>query len=97
MFATVLRGQVSHEDWTHLEQQYQLMLKSVPHELVESFLMQDHTHPTQWLIITIWKSENDYVTARKEKKTEACEDLFCAAGSVPERSFHHIKRGYFRV
>jgi quinol monooxygenase YgiN len=97
MYATILRGKVTQENWGALQHQYEKMCKAVPEGLLQTYLVQDHDHAVQWQIITLWKSEEAYLEARKSKKTEACENLFCDAGSVPERSCYHVKRSYHRI
>ncbi len=97
MFVTILRGQVAQENWGELQHQYERLLKSLPDRLLQTYLVQNHEHGSQWHIISFWKSEADFNTAQHDKKTEACVNLFCDAGTIPERVSFHVRRGYHRV
>lgn len=97
MFVTILRGQVAQENWGELQHQYERLMKLVPDGLMQTYLVQEHEHKSQWQIITYWKNEEAFLEAHRDKKTEACENLFCDAGTIPERISYHVRRGYQRV
>ncbi|WP_322506957.1 hypothetical protein [Anaerolinea sp.] len=97
MYATILRGQVCRENWGRLQTEYEKLLLSKPEEVLETFLLQSEDQPNLWQIVTLWRSEKAFRKAVEEKKTEACEALFCDMGSVPERLHFHVRRGFERI
>ena len=97
MLITRLRGNVAQEHWTHLQQQYERLVHSLPDGLAETYLVQSQDQPAAWEILTIWQSEEAYESVRAQKKTEACEQLFLAVESVPDRQTYRVRRGHQRV
>lgn len=97
MFVTILRGQVTHENWGRMQQQYDKLVNSLPEGLQNTYLIQGHQQPTLWEIIMIWKSEEAFETSRAQKKTEAAELLFCEFGEAPELQSFQVRSGHQRI
>lgn len=97
VFITILRGQVAHENWPRLQQQYDKLVNSLPDGLVDTYLMQCHEQPTLWEIVTIWANEESFEKDRAQKKTEAAELIFCDLGAVPELQSFQVRRGHQRI
>ena len=94
MFSTILTGNVSRENWLLLEQSYAAALKNSPEGLIQSFLLHAEDHSNLWHIVTIWRSKAAYENARRQNLSGTCVQLFCAAGSVPERSVFSVVKFY---
>ncbi len=94
MFVTRLHGNVAHEHWNRLQQQYERLVHSLPEGLAETYLMQNTEQPTDWEIVTFWQSEEAYESVRAQKKSNACELLFLELDAVPERQAYRVRRGH---
>jgi len=97
MFITILRGHLAQEHWVRLQQQYEKLVHSLPDGMLDTYLVQSSEQPTLWEILTIWQSEEAYEKGRAQKKTEACELLFCDVGEAPERQTFRVRKGHQRV
>ncbi len=97
MFATILRGRVTQQDWITLQQRYEDLFKHVPDGLLHCYLLQDNVDRNHWEIISFWKSEDAFMEAKQAGKTAACENLLCEGATVPERTCFHIRRTYQRI
>ncbi|HZW04242.1 MAG TPA: hypothetical protein VFF68_09965 [Anaerolineaceae bacterium] len=97
MFLTILAGRVNPENWSILEHSYATAIKHSPEGLVQSFLIQSQTEPDLWKIVTVWKSQDDYQTAKTQGKTEPCVQMFCNAGSTPHRTSYRSVSRYTRI
>ena len=94
MYSTILTGKVSRDNWSPLEQSYTAALKNSPEGLIQSFLLHAEENSNIWHIITIWRSKKAYENAHRQKLTGTCVQLFCDAGSVPERSTFTVIKFY---
>jgi hypothetical protein len=94
MYSTILTGNVTLENWSPLEKSYAAAIKKCPDGLLQSFLLHAENHSTLWHIVTIWRSKAAYEKAHRLKLTETCTQLFCDAGSVPERSTFVVVKSY---
>ena len=97
MFATILSGRVSEENWRLLEKSYERAIKTAPKDVLSSMLIQCYTEPQLWQIITTWDSEEAFSNAQEYKISNTCVDLFCSAGSTPHRNEYHVFGRYTRV
>lgn len=97
MFLTILTGRVNPENWSILETSYATAIKHCPDGLVQSFLIQSHHEPNLWKIITIWQSQEDYESAEAQRLTSPCVQMFCDAGSTPQRTRYRSVRRYTRI
>ena len=97
MFVTILSGRVSEENWRFLEKSYERAIKTTPKGVLSSMLIQCHTEPQLWQIITTWDSEEAFSNAQEYKISNTCVDLFCNAGSTPHRNEYHVFGRYTRV
>lgn len=86
MYVTILTGKVSRENWLPLEKSYAAAIKKRPDGLIQSFLLHAEDNSPLWHIVTLWHSKEVYEAAHSLKLTETCAQLFCDAGSIPERS-----------
>lgn len=94
MYSSMLSGNVARENWPLLEHRYTIALKHCPEGLVQSFLLQSTEDPNHWHILTIWRSYEVYEQACLLNETETCTQLFCDAGSVPQRVTYHVPKAY---
>jgi hypothetical protein len=94
MYTTILTGNVSRENWSPLEQSYAAAIKKCPDGLLQSFLLHAEDHSNLWHIVTIWRNKTAYEKAHHAKLTETCAQLFCDAGSVPQRSTFAVVKCY---
>ena len=94
MYCTILTGNVSRENWSPLEKSYAAAIKKCPDGLLQSFLLHSDENANLWHIITVWRSQAAYEKAHHLKLTETCTQLFCQAGSVPERSTFSVVKTY---
>lgn len=97
MYMTVLTGQVAQEDWATLRSAFEKLCRRPPEGLVETELVQGLDDLTVWKVVTLWTSQEAYEAATREKKTAACEQMFCDAGSVPHRTHFKLVTRYQRV
>lgn len=97
MHMTILRGHVSLANRSQLEQDYSKAMRHPPDGMLKSYLVHAADDNTLWQIITIWKSQDDYEQARKSGAAQVCMQMFCDAGSTPERANFHVEERYERV
>ncbi len=97
MLITILTGQVSAENDEILKERFARELRHTPLGLLQTFLIQGHEEPQQWQIISIWRNREAYEQAHSEKLTDACVQMFCDAGSTPERTSYRVVENYTRV
>ena len=94
MLISILRGHLAQEHWTRLQGHYEKLVHSLPEGLLQTYLVQNSEQPTLWEILMIWQSEEAYESGRAQKKTEACELLFCDAGDVPDLQTFRVRKGH---
>jgi len=97
MYATILSGQVFAENRSRIEKAYAEGFRHPPEGMLHSFLIHSADQPNLWEIVTIWKSREAYEQARAEGKTDICTQMFCDAGSTPERTSFEVIEKYERV
>ena len=97
MYVSILSGQVVKDNWVRLEEAYAKAIRHPPEGLLESFLIQDSESRTLWQIVSVWRSPEAYEQAHSEKVTEVCVQMFCDAGSTPERTTFHVVGNYTRM
>lgn len=97
MFITILEGQVKEQNWQQLKNNYASAIRNPPPDLLESFLIHCLDNAGLWRIISVWKNEETYNRYKAEKIIDTCVQLFCDAGSVPNRTSHHVHQKYTRV
>ena len=97
MFLTILTGHVNPDNWSILESSFATAMKHCPDGLVQSFLIQSQHEPNLWKIITVWRSQEDYENAESRRLTTPCVQMFCDAGSTPQRSHYRSARRYTRI
>ncbi|MEN6410165.1 MAG: antibiotic biosynthesis monooxygenase [Anaerolineaceae bacterium] len=84
MIYTILEGHVTSEKWEQLEEAYKRGIKTVPHQLVQSFLLQSKTDPDTWMVISLWRDEEEYNEAHKAGHTSVCVEMFHSVGVEPK-------------
>jgi quinol monooxygenase YgiN len=97
MLITVLTGSVSKENVEVLKKRFAQEIRHAPQGLLQTYLIQSHEKPNCWKIITIWRSQEAYEQAHTEKLTETCVQMFCEAGSTPERTVFSVVGNYTRI
>jgi quinol monooxygenase YgiN len=97
MFISILTGHVSDENDEILKSRFAQELRHPPQGLLQTFLIQSQDAPRHWQIISVWCSPEAYEQAHSEKVTEVCVQMFCDAGSTPERTTFHVVGNYTRM
>jgi len=97
VYLTILHGHVNKENWQVLEQSYAKKVKHPPEGLLQSMLIHCEEDRLEWKIITIWRSEEAYNQAKAQGIADTCVELFCDAGTTPERRHYHIVERFLRV
>lgn len=97
MLITILTGHVSDENDEILKSRFAKEMRHPPHGLLHTYLIQSQEEPRRWQIISIWRSREVYEQAHSEKLTEMCVQMFCDAGSTPERTVFRVVENYTRV
>jgi len=97
MFLTILSGHVKNENRRSLEESFAKKAKHPPEGLLQSFLIHDKEDKSGWQIITIWRNEESYMTAKTAKKTDTYEALLCDEGSTPERRHFDVAERFIRI
>ncbi|MCC6147251.1 MAG: hypothetical protein IT308_06745 [Anaerolineaceae bacterium] len=98
MLITILEGRVSKENWQQLEKNYAIaILRHPPDGLIESYLIHNLDDIGMWKIISLWKDEETFLKYKSNGIIDTCVQLFCDAGSTPNRSSHHVQQKYTRV
>ena len=97
MFISILTGHVSDENDEILKSRFAQELRHPPQGLLQTFLIQSQDSPRHWQIVSVWRSPEAYEQAHSEKVTEVCVQMFCDAGSTPERATFHVVGNYTRM
>jgi quinol monooxygenase YgiN len=97
MFITILEGQVKEQNWLQLEKNYEAAMRHTPDGLVESYLIHCLDNKGLWRIISVWKDEDTYIFYKSKKIVDTCAQLFCDAGTTPNRTHHHVHQKYTRI
>lgn len=97
MVMTILIGRVSPERWTDLETAYRRGIRSIPRQLIQTFLVQSETDPNQWEIVSIWRSREAYEEAKKTEEASTCVGMFHDAGVEPTRQCFDIVAQHMKV
>lgn len=97
MLISILTGHVSKENVEILKGRFAKEIRHPPQGLLQTYLIQSHEDPHCWQIISIWRSHEAYEQAHSEQLTEACVQMFCDAGSTPERTIYRVVGNYTRV
>ena len=97
MYVSVLSGRVARENWDSLQHSFSKLCAHPPDGLVEIELVQGVEDPSHWEVITTWQSQEAYQEARLHNRTAPCEQMFCEAGSVPQRTEYRMITRYQRV
>lgn len=97
MLITILTGHVSDENDEILKSRFAQELRHPPQGLLQTFLIQSQDTPRRWQIISVWRSREAFEQAHSEKMTEVCVQMFCDAGSTPERATFRVVGNYTRT
>ncbi len=97
MLLTILTGHVSKENQEILKGRFARELHHPPHDLLQTYLVQSRDDPQHWQIISLWRNLETYEKEHSEKTMEACVQMFCDAGSMPERTTYTVAEHYTRV
>jgi hypothetical protein len=97
VYMTVLSGHVSQENWPLLQRSFQKLCAHPPATIIEIELVQARDDPSMWKVVVLWASQEAYEEAVRSNITPACEQMFCNAGSVPERTHYRLVTRYQRV
>lgn len=97
MYMTILSGQVAPENHARLQGAYSRIYKNPPEGLLESYLVHGGENQRQWQIVSVWRSRAEYERAHAAGQADLCVQMFCDAGSTPERMGFQVSEHYQRV
>ncbi|NMB54628.1 MAG: hypothetical protein GYA15_07990 [Leptolinea sp.] len=97
MYITTLHGHVSKENRQTLEESFAKKCKRPPEGLLQSFLIHDKLDKSDWQIISVWRTEEAYLEAKKNGQADTCDTLFFEAGSKAERRHYDVAERFLRV
>jgi len=97
MYLTILHGHVKNENWHKLEESFERKAKHSPEGLQQSFLAHCEEDRLEWKIISIWRSKEAYNEAKDAGQTDTFVDLFCDAGTTPEKLHYNMVERFLRV
>jgi hypothetical protein len=97
MYLTILHGHVKKENWHILEESYERKARHPPEGLQQSFLTHCEEDPSEWKIISVWRNQEVYNVAKTAGMADTCVDLFCDAGTTPERKHYNVVERFLRV
>ncbi|WP_075073155.1 hypothetical protein [Longilinea arvoryzae] len=97
MLLTILTGHVAKENRELLKERFARELHNPPQDLLQTFLIQSEDDPHCWQIISLWRNLEAYEKEHSGKIMEACVQMFCDAGSTPDRTIFHVTEHYTRV
>ena len=90
MVITVLEGKVPVDKTTLLIEKYREIVSQKPPSIKKTYLANDAAMPMVWRIITVWRSQEDLESMRKQG-TPAGVLVFRVAGSEPVLSVYQVK------
>lgn len=90
MVITLLQARVAPEKAALLENAYSEAIQHLDAGLQQSYLLRDAADPTQWKILTIWKSQAARDAMRNSGETPRGILVFRAAGAEPELSVFSV-------
>jgi hypothetical protein len=97
MFMSILSGHVSLENWSNLERSYTKAVRHPPRGLVKSYLIHSTQDARIWKIITLWKSQEAFEECKRLQGLDPCTQMFCDAGSTPDRTTFDVMKQYILV
>lgn len=97
MYISILRGFVAQQNWEMLKSSFAQAIRNTPEGLEQTILIQSSEDPHLWQIISLWKNREIYNQHHANRVTEICTQMFCEAGSIPERLTFHVHGKYTRV
>ena len=97
MYITTLHGHVSKENRQTLEESFAKKSKHPPEGLLQAFLIHDKLDKSDWQIISVWHSEQDYQEAKAVGLADTCDAMFFEAGSKPERRHYDVAERFMRI
>jgi hypothetical protein len=83
MVMTVLEAHVAPDRWDALRQSYETRARSLPPQIVESFLVQGTNDSSVWRILTVWRSRGALEEVRQSGVTPTGVLIFRDAGAEP--------------
>jgi quinol monooxygenase YgiN len=90
MIVTILEGHVPSNRWNDFENSYREIIKHLPVQLKETFLIQDEHDPTLWRVISVWKSREDYDVIKFDPLYHSCSELYRSVGVESTRRTFNV-------
>lgn len=97
MIITILEGHVPANRWNDFENSYRQVIKHVPVQIKETFLLQDENDPTLWRVISVWKSREDFNEIKFNPIFHTCAELYSAVGVESSRRIFEVKAHHMVV
>lgn len=90
MVITTLEAEVKQELWEKLTEAYHARTREIPESILESYVVQNQATPTNWKIITVWRSQVDLDAMRATGETPTGVLIFQEAGAKPKLSIFSV-------
>ena len=97
MIITILEGHVPANRWNDFENSYHSVIKHVPAQLKETFLIQDENESTLWRVISVWKNREEFETIKFDSVFHTCVDLYRSVGVECTRRIFNVKGHHIQV
>jgi hypothetical protein len=90
MVMTILEGRVALERSSDLQRAYRSIIKNLPPQMLQTFLIRCATDMDLWRIISVWKSRAALDEMRRSTETPAGILIFREAGAEPTLSIFEV-------
>lgn len=90
MVITILEAHVAAENRHVLEDDFKKRIAKLPHQMIQTFLLQSAADQTLWRIISIWKSREALDEMRNSGETPEGVVMFRNVGAEPELSIFNV-------
>lgn len=91
MVVTILDAEVTENNTRALKDAYAKETASIPESIHQTFLIQSQNQPTQWRIMTHWRSQEDLDHMRQSEETPPAIRIFQAAKAKPSLGIWNIE------
>lgn len=97
MFITIMAGNVAVENDETLKGRFSRELRHPPEGLLQSFLVQAQEDPLRWRVISVWRNREAYEHEHSGRLIDAIVEMFCDAGTTPDKMTFRVVENYTRV
>lgn len=97
MIVSILEGRVTSERWDAIEVAYRKLIKSIPHDIRENFIVQDVNDKTLWRIISIWQSKEAFDRHHDSEAIKDLMEVFRQVGVEPTQRIFRVVAQHMHV